>query len=422
MNGWARQQQFIKQFINPNLSVHDRLKTELLLTIQWALAALECLLLLIAVSQSSTDAITNSALLLLVHGVAILTTRWTPIRIASVAYVVLLLITTSLLYTLQTEPNPSIQLNYFAIALLSIVLLDGVSAVSGVLIAGGAYVFGTYFAGKGIDTMFVNSHYSNFLRAFGALVLMGVCTKNMVLKTYKQNELQTNTLLNTNSTKDKLFSIISHDLRSPILSLRIQLLQFKHDTPGDNMVQMPAQVYNQLLQKAASIYQLTDNLLNWSVLQRNALTPKASTFDLAELAQSALTLYENELSLKRLQIQTHLQPAGVFADEIHTQIIVRNLLHNAIKFTPEQGTITITTSAAGSLTQLIIQDTGVGMDTALAQTGRSQKGTMGEPGTGLGLQLVGELTQLNQGQFSIQSQPGHGTTVTVRLPAGSVTI
>ena len=115
-------------------------------------------------------------------------------------------------------------------------------------------------------------------------------------------------------------------------------------------------------------------------------------------------------------------PIHIFADRDMTSLVIRNLFSNAIKFTPENGTVTIGANETGSSVEMFITDTGAGMDEATLKKVRSSnyfstKGTANEPGTGLGLMLCKEFLLKNNGQMHIESQPGQGSTFTVYIPA-----
>ena len=120
-----------------------------------------------------------------------------------------------------------------------------------------------------------------------------------------------------------------------------------------------------------------------------------------------------------LRIPTHTK---VLADFDSLVTIMRNVLDNAIKFTPPYGQIAVTTFTTKADVQIRVQDSGIGMDTqALSELfsirkGKSRRGTIGESGTGIGLNLVHELVLLNQGTVSAESQPQSGTTVYITLP------
>lgn len=228
---------------------------------------------------------------------------------------------------------------------------------------------------------------------------------------------QTNQKLSElNRVKDKLFAILGHDLRSPIASLKVQLLNVQK---GYSSVQQHEKATVQLQQTVDGVYITLDNLLNWAQLQQGGIHVHPTHFDLSEIAESTLQLYSTEIPGKQLTITAHYETAPVTADEYHLTIIARNLLQNAIKFTPIGGHIQLSTRQQRGHSQLIIQDSGIGMPKAFQKPvkgiGLSSYGTAGEKGTGLGLEISREFVRLNKGELLIDSIPGQGTTVTIEF-------
>ncbi|GAB3022984.1 sensor histidine kinase [Spirosoma pulveris] len=229
---------------------------------------------------------------------------------------------------------------------------------------------------------------------------------------------QANEKLNElNRVKDKLFGIIGHDLRSPIASLKTQLIgvQEGYLSPADFR-----QRTNQLAQLVDSVYVTLDNLLHWSMFQRSNLRAHPVETDLSEQAEMVVRLFMGDRQMKQLTLTTHYEPALVIVDEHQIQIVIRNLLHNAIKFTPVGGRIGITTGLIDGYMGLTIQDSGVGiaferLNQLTNQIG-STPGTAGEKGTGLGLAICREFVTLNKGLLTIQSTQGEGTSVTICFP------
>ncbi|RYC68421.1 MULTISPECIES: ATP-binding protein [Spirosoma] len=219
-----------------------------------------------------------------------------------------------------------------------------------------------------------------------------------------------------NSIKDNLFAILGHDLRSPIANLKTQLNGIKEGfiSPKEFRSRIDG-----LRQKVDSVYTTLDNLLHFSLLQRKGMRSFLTQVDLAETIESVVQLYDADIMAKRLTLQTAYSATPVWADEHQLHIVGRNILQNAIKFTPVGGSIHIITQYQSNRSKLIIKDSGVGMEIShqLNPTDQNlnRRGTAGERGTGLGLQICRELVQLNQGQLHIESQPGHGTTVTVEF-------
>jgi signal transduction histidine kinase len=229
-------------------------------------------------------------------------------------------------------------------------------------------------------------------------------------------EDKANQLQQLNTLKDKLFGIIAHDLRSPIANLKLQLMGVQE---GYISATNFSQRTSTLAQMVDDVYVTLDNLLHWSMLQRSSLRVHPVETDLAELADAVVRLYRNECQAKQLTLSTQLAPTMAKVDEHQVQIVIRNLFQNAIKFTPEGGHIWLTTGHDDGQAVVVIRDSGVGMepDSQPVHNGQvlSSRGTAGERGTGLGLELCREFVRLNQGQLAIDSRPGSGTTITIRF-------
>nr|WP_293841175.1 HAMP domain-containing sensor histidine kinase [uncultured Arsenicibacter sp.] len=215
-----------------------------------------------------------------------------------------------------------------------------------------------------------------------------------------------------NALKDKLFSIIAHDLRSPVATLKVFLQSHQGKPEQTNFSK-----YSLLKDNIDSLYITIDNLLHWSRLQQGELMAYPQKEDLAENAQLVLKLYQSQASLKQQTITTRFETATALIDEQHLQIIIRNLFQNAIKFTPVGGHIGLTVEEKAGYAILRIQDSGTGMpETMLSavpvRSVTSMRGTANEKGTGLGLDICRELLSLNEGEMRFDSSP-NGTTVTV---------
>lgn len=222
-------------------------------------------------------------------------------------------------------------------------------------------------------------------------------------------------LQQANQLKDKLFGIIGHDLRSPLAALKIQLANMGNDpiTPWRADAR-----FVRVEQLADVVYNITDNLLNWSMLQRGGIRLRSTEFDLSWPTGLALDLFSSQLMNKQLAITTRFEPAMVRVDEYQLQIVVRNLLHNAIKFTPSGGSISLYAGQQQGRGVLQIADTGIGMSAEqLQRVQRSlpKTDTVSENSTGLGLEICREFVRLNQGLFTIRSEPGRGTTVRIEF-------
>lgn len=236
----------------------------------------------------------------------------------------------------------------------------------------------------------------------------------MRLKEHKLSEL--------NTTKDRLFAIIGHDLRKPALAFRgvsskVNYLIRRGDY--DTLRQFGAQ-----MEKAAfSLNSLLDNLLNWALQQRGILAYEPQIVPVQEATEDIQTYFQDLAHFKGIMLTFDLpQKMHVFADPNAFITIVRNLVDNAIKFTPKGGYVVISATLEAQQVIFRVTDNGIGIKSAeLAsifqlKNNKSRKGTNGEAGTGLGLTLVRELVKLNKGTIKVDSEPQKGTTVEVALP------
>lgn len=227
-----------------------------------------------------------------------------------------------------------------------------------------------------------------------------------------------------NQTKDRLFSIIAHDLRAPfntILGFSSLLVEQKDYENREEMADHARYIHDASLQ----VFNLLENLLFWARSQSNEIQVNILDADLDAIVSENVELIRESLIKKGLGLDTDgYVNYSVKIDVDMMRTVVRNLILNAIKFTPKGGIISIASSKSGSnMVKLSISDTGVGISTEnikrLTIVGEqvSTKGTEGEKGSGLGLLLCNEFVIKNQGRLVIESEPGQGSTFSVLLPA-----
>src|ERR1700754_1953277 len=234
-------------------------------------------------------------------------------------------------------------------------------------------------------------------------------------------EEQTNQLTELNSLKNKLFSVIAHDLKAPLYALRnlfrnVQL----YDLPGDEIKLLIPEVVNELTYTTG----LMENLLQWAKSQMQAESVKPQLLDIARVTQEVLQLLRLQAEAKNIYIQSKIdRPVFVYADRDMINLVLRNLLSNAIKFTPEEGSICIEAREMRSHIEVLVQDTGTGisqegLQKLMEENYYTTRGTEGEAGTGLGLMLCKEFLSRNGGRMRIESEPGKGSTFAFTLPKG----
>lgn len=234
----------------------------------------------------------------------------------------------------------------------------------------------------------------------------------------KQNQQ----LADLNAVKNKLLSIISHDLRSPIVTLKgfVDLIRADGLSP-DQIRYFSAQMEENL----AGTTSLLDNLLFWARTQMEGLKANARTFDLLPVLEQNRRLAANRANKKKITVLAEKtdEPVLVYADEVMVDIVIRNLVDNALKFCREGDTISLSSAYVPGGAAVIIKDTGKGIaieDQAKIFTSISYTtaGTLHERGSGLGLSLCKELIEKNNGKIVFESQPGQGTSFTFTLPEG----
>ena len=241
------------------------------------------------------------------------------------------------------------------------------------------------------------------------------------IKIELQNEAlaeQTKHLENVNNVKDKLFSIVSHDLKDSLSSINgfIDLLKdgSLSKEEFDNLIP-------ELSENANNASLLLFNLLNWSKSQMQSLEPKPSLFDIQEVFESKVKLVEQRMESKGIKLVDHSLRDFAYADRSMFEIVVQNLLANALKFCKEGDEISISNHISNGSCIVSIADTGIGISKnnigkLFNSSSFTTVGTDNEKGTGLGLSICKELVELNNGKIWVESVQGEGSTFYVQLP------
>ncbi|HTQ28117.1 MAG TPA: HAMP domain-containing sensor histidine kinase [Puia sp.] len=230
---------------------------------------------------------------------------------------------------------------------------------------------------------------------------------------------QTAELTELNSLKNKLFSVISHDLKSPMYALRNLFRNMQqYDIPAQEIKKMIPGIVNDLNYSTG----LMENLLQWAKSQMQSENVNLQVLELSELVDEVVRTLSIQAQAKRIQIAWEGKIAArARADKEMISLVLRNLLSNAIKFTPEKGRITISTHENASFVEVAVEDTGIGITAeALQKINRNNyyttRGTSSEAGTGLGLMLCREFLSKNGGHLHISSEPGRGSIFSFTLP------
>ena len=217
----------------------------------------------------------------------------------------------------------------------------------------------------------------------------------------RQIEVQAARLEENNALKDQLFAIMGHDLRSPVASMKSSLLLMK-------LKNRAVEELDELENQVNGLYNTLDNLLYWSLNQQKGIRVVARSVNLMDLVYDVLEGFEGLIRQKRLVVTAALQDYIVRLDENLTVLVLRNIVHNALKFTGEGGVVQISIQEEGANFKLVVTDTGIGMDTNKG----IPTGTKGR-GTGLGLIVSRELMARQGGELRVESKLGKGTTVTL---------
>ncbi len=229
---------------------------------------------------------------------------------------------------------------------------------------------------------------------------------------------QTEHLENVNNVKDKLFSIVSHDLKDSLSSINgfIDLLKDGSLTREefDNLIP-------ELSENANNASLLLFNLLNWSKSQMQSLEPNPSLFDVQEVFEDKIKLIEQRLESKGIDLIDHSLRDFAYADKSMFEIVIQNLLANATKFCKKGDSITVSNHISNGSCIISVADTGVGIskeniDKLFKSNSFSTIGTKNEKGTGLGLSICKELVELNHGKIWVESNLNVGSTFYVQLP------
>ena len=249
-----------------------------------------------------------------------------------------------------------------------------------------------------------------FLLVIAALLISFVVfIRRSQLRIQEQKE----ELIALNATKDKVFAILSHDLMSPVATLKNYTMLMDWGVMSQAEF---AESAKSLETNVNNVYNLLENVLHWSISQMQGMKPKLETVDIAAVISEQIALLEPIAKTKNIELGTNIQsPTILEIDKNHLALIVRNLLQNALKFTPTGGKIAFNFKNTEGVKQLEIQDNGIGMSVeTLTHLFKIEKnahriGTAKEGGTGLGLILTKELVELNHGTIGVSSETGKGT-------------
>jgi signal transduction histidine kinase len=238
----------------------------------------------------------------------------------------------------------------------------------------------------------------------------------------EQLERQTVQLSELNVFKNKLFTIISHDMRAPVYALRDL---FKNAAEKRLSTEELEELIPDVASDLSNTTDLMENLLQWAKSQMDSKSTLPQMLNMQELVTDIIQLLRLQADAKKICVENKVSEiVSAYADRDMVHLVLRNILSNAIKFTPGKGKITIGVNESGSFIEVFIKDSGMGMNAETLKKINSNnyfttKGTANETGTGLGLMLCKEFLSKNGGKMFVESEEGKGSTFSFTLPSGN---
>ena len=231
---------------------------------------------------------------------------------------------------------------------------------------------------------------------------------------------KTNDELNElHKVKDKLFSLIAHDLRSPMSSFMsiVQVLSVSEIDPEQKETML-----QEISEKASETYSLLNNLLSWSKSQMKGITPNFQYFEIMAHSDSTINQIRQQADGKGVLLENHIPMQKVYADPDMIDVVMRNLVTNAIKYSHAGDTVVLSGEIKGGYMEISVKDTGIGIPPEAQETlfklseTTSRKGTGNETGSGLGLVLCADFVRLNGGVIRFESSSEEGSIFYFSIP------
>lgn len=265
--------------------------------------------------------------------------------------------------------------------------------------------------------------YKRLFRHFSRIVKINDKQQRQLLESQNAIMQYNEELKKANATKDKFFSIISHDLKSPINSF-LNVSTMLTDYIGKFNKEEIQEMASAVKQSGYNLLKLMENLLSWSRLQMNRESFEPELCTLNSLAHNVASVLNDGLNEKAIRLAQQIpEETQLFGDPNMLSFILQNLISNAIKFTHRGGRINLTAQPADSAVEISVSDNGIGLsEKDLAKLFRidiiyTNLGTEKEKGTGLGLILCKEMVEKHGGRIWATSEEGNGTTFTFTCPA-----
>ena len=253
-------------------------------------------------------------------------------------------------------------------------------------------------------------------------LLMRVMQQIQLVAAKRIIEKQNDELRATLTNRDKMYSVIAHDLRSPMASIRMVLNLVVQSASPETVGPELYTLLDQANRESEEVHDLLDNLLKWTKSQTGRLTVVKQDLDLKDIIPGVVEIFEVIAQTKRIKLNLQLPDSTLIvnADNDMLKTIVRNFLSNAIKFSPEDSSIEIIMSEENNMAKVSVRDHGVGISSerlgSIFHKGETTFGTGGEEGSGLGLQLCQDFARKNDGDCTVESVEGPGSTFSVLIP------
>ena len=234
-------------------------------------------------------------------------------------------------------------------------------------------------------------------------------------------EKQNAELRATIANRDKMYSVIAHDLRSPMASIRMVLNLVVNAVTPEAVGPELWELLDKANKESEEVHDLLDNLLKWTKSQTGRLSVVTQDLDLNDIIPGVVDIFEMIAMTKRIQLKyIGMGSVVVRADNDMLKTVVRNFMSNAIKFSPEGSSVEIMVTTEGDFAKVSVHDHGVGIAPervgSIFHKGETTYGTEGEEGSGLGLQLCADFARKNGGDVMVESELGKGSTFSLTLP------
>ncbi|MCP4456878.1 MAG: sensor histidine kinase [Cytophagales bacterium] len=283
-----------------------------------------------------------------------------------------------------------------------------------------------------VDLLLEQKRNNQIVMITGVIILFIVMGLSILIYSYskskiklsKQLEERKDALVASNNSKDKFFSIISHDLRAPVGNLS-GLMSVTKCLRDEGKSDQMAEALDKMENSVDRLVKLLDNLLRWALQQRGHFPYAPESLSIKDVLSEATDMFADIAEAKKIDLELHVKEEfNVFIDKNTTSTIFRNLLNNAIKFTPIGGQVCVLAKKdlENKTAKIEFIDNGVGIPNDKLKilsdlnSTISTRGTSGETGHGLGLQLVYDFIELNKGEIEVVSEEGKGTSFIVWLP------